>query len=340
MQKLKFIIILLYSLGILTQCKPQSEIVNKINGLSFVASRDTIQQSHVEPVLKMHANWVSIMPFGFMKNINSPELHYNHPRQWYGERMAGVRQSIAMMHKYGIKVMLKPQIWIGNGDFTGNISMISEEDWQAYEEQYKKMILDYAEVAEGTNAEIFCLGTELNAFVEERPNFWEDLNLSVQEVYSGQFTYAENWDNIDNVPFWSDLDFIGVDAYFPISEQKMPNLADVKNRWEILNRQLKLLSEAHQQPILFTEFGYRSIDFAGKEPWDSRRIEGQINEDAQAVLLQAVFESVWGKDWFAGGFLWKWFHAPEKYKNWQNNRFSVYGKRAQKIVSDIYLRYN
>jgi hypothetical protein len=330
----------MYSLGILIQCKPQSEIVNKINGLSFVASRDTIQQKHIEPVLKMHANWVSIMPFGFMKNVDSPELHYNHPNQWYGERMAGVRQSIAMMHKSGIKVMLKPQIWIGNGDFTGYILMRSEEDWQIFEGQYQTMVLDFAKVAEEMNVEILSIGTELNAFVEERPHFWEELILSVQEVYSGQLTYAENWDKIDNVPFWSDLDFIGVDAYFPVSEQKTANLAEVKNRWKILNRQLKLWSEAHQQPILFTEFGYRSIDFAGKEPWDSRRIEGQINEEAQAVLLQALFESVWDKDWFAGGFLWKWFHEPDEYKVWQENRFSVFTKKAQKIVSDNFLKYN
>ncbi len=324
----------------LTQCKPQSEMLNKINGLSFVASRDTLQQKHIKPVLKMQANWVSIMPFGFMERLDSPQLLYNHPKQWYGERIEGTEQSIQMMNKNGIKVMLKPQIWIGHGDFTGHILMTTEEDWQVFEDQYKKMMLAFAEVAEEMNVDIFCIGTELNSFVQSRPKFWTDLILSVKQIYSGQLTYAENWDKIEQVPFWSELNLIGVDAYFPISDEKTPKLDEVKSRWEVLNLQLKSLSEVHERPILFTEFGYRSIDFAGKEPWDSKRVDGQINEEAQAILLQGLIESLWDKSWFAGGFLWKWFHEPEKYKDWQENRFSVYGKEGQNIIEEYYKNFS
>jgi hypothetical protein len=276
------------------------------------------------------------MPFAFMRSIDADTLYYNNENQWYGEREEGVRQSIEMMHKNKIKVMLKPQIWIGNGDFTGHLDMNSEEDWQNFEQQYKEMILKFAKIAEETQTEMYCLGTELNSFVTKRPQFWEDLITSIKQIYSGHLTYAENWDKIGNVPFWSSLDYIGVDAYFPVSEAKTPDLEFIKLKWESINGQLKSLSETNQVPILFTEFGYRSIDFAGKEPWNSNRVEGMVNERAQAILLQALMESLWSRDWFAGGFLWKWFHEPDKYKDWQENRFSIYEKEAEEVIRHHY----
>jgi len=312
----------------------------KINGLSFVASRDTITQRHIEPLKSVYANWVSIMPFGFMNNLNSTKLYYNHPQQWYGERLDGVEQSIEIMHKNNIKVMLKPQIWIRKGEFTGYIEMLSEEDWASFESNYKGMILKFAEVAEQKKVEMFCIGTELNKFVTQRPEFWRSLIASVKKKYTGKITYAENWDKIKSVSFWSELDFIGVDAYFPISDEKTPGSETINSAWKTINSNLKELSDIHQIPVLFTEFGYRSADFAGKEPWNSEKLEGQINQKAQVILLQGLFDNVWSKDWFAGGFLWKWFHDPKNIMKWQENRFSVHGKKAEKVLTSNYEKYS
>lgn len=43
---------------------------------------------------------------------------------------------------------------------------------------------------------------------------------------------------------------------------------------------LKTLSKNHDKPIIFIEFGYRSIDFSGRQPWHSKREEGHVNEEA------------------------------------------------------------
>lgn len=317
-----------------SNCKPKKQ--TKINGISFVASRDSIVVRDIQPLKKLNANWLSIMPFGFLRQKNSPKLYYNIDRQWYGERYDGVKQYIELIHKNNIKVMLKPQIWIGDGDFTGFIDMKTESDWQAFEKQYANMILLYAQLAEDTQTAMFCLGTELHNFVIKRPDFWHRLIKDIKAIYSGQLTYAENWDKIDNVPFWNQLDYIGVDAYFPISEAQTPTLEAVKTAWQPISKNLSVLSENHQVPILFTEFGYRSIDYAGKTPWESNRINGQINEQAQAVLLQGLMESLWDKPWFAGGFLWKWFHHHDKPSERHANRFSIQHKQAEAVVRHVY----
>ncbi len=317
-------------------CFSQKEKTQKINGVSFVASRDTISTKHIAPVKNVNAKWASIMPYGIMRSKDNPELHYNTERHWYGERYNGSKHSIELMHKHGIKVMLKPQVWIAKGDFTGEITMTSEEDWKTFEHNYEDMMLLYAQLAQETHTELYCIGTELNSFVSKRPEFWNNLILKIRKVYKGELTYAENWDKINNVPFWEDVDHIGVDAYFPISEAKTPPVQEVKKSWVTINEQLEQLSKNNNKPILFTEFGYRSIDYAGKTPWDAKDIEGQVNQDAQLHLIQGLIESVWHKPWFSGGFLWKWFHNPEDLSEMHDNRFCVHGKKAEELLKHWY----
>lgn len=335
----KVFFVVCFVVCLLSSCKPQNSFHSKINGLSFVASNDSIQQQHIKPILEMNANWVSIMPFAFMESLDDRDLHYNDSRQWFGERVEGVKQNIKMMHLNGIKVMLKPQIWIGRGEFTGYISMKNEKDWKMFEQNYRDMILLYAKLAQEIQVEMFCIGTELSNFVSKRPEFWRSLILSVKEVYSGELTYAENWDKIDKVPFWSDVDYIGVDAYFPVSEEKTSTLKGLKTSWQPILQNLEALSNTQNKPILFTEFGYRSINYAGKQPWDSSRIDGQYNETNQDILLKGLFENIWDRPWFAGGFLWKWFHNSNRHSNLQNNRFNVQNKKAESSVRNYYAKF-
>ena len=62
------------------------------------------------------------------------------------------------------------------------------------ETSYKDYILTYAKAAEELNAEMLCIGTELEQFVIERPNFWKKLIREIRNVYKGKLTYAANWD--------------------------------------------------------------------------------------------------------------------------------------------------
>ena len=119
--------------------------------------------------------------------------------------------------------MVKPQIWISNGAFTGNMSMPTKEDWEKFESSYEEFILLFAQMAEETQSDIFCIGTELKTFINERPEFWVNLIRKVKKVYHGNLTYAANWDEYAKTPFWSQLDYIGVNAYFPLCEKENPS---------------------------------------------------------------------------------------------------------------------
>lgn len=317
-------------------CSSQPE---KINGVSFVASGEAINDSHVKPVTRINANYVAIMPFGFIKNLEHPEIVFNTKRQWFGETKKGTKQYIEILRKKHIKIMLKPQIWIWHGEFTGYLEMKSEANWKTLENSYSKFILENAQLAKEVNAEIFCIGTELEKFIENRPNYWSNLIAEIKKIYKGKLTYAANWDEFKHTPFWSDLDFIGVDAYFPVSDSKTPTIAEAAEGWKVHKPVIEHVSNTFKKPILFTEFGYRSVDYSGKEPWKSDRSMNQVNLEAQTNTTKALFETFWKEDWFAGGFIWKWFINHDEVGGVNNSQFTPQNKPVEDLIRKQYLNF-
>lgn len=320
-------------------CSSTIDNSNKINGVSFVASQNRIDDKDVEPLITLNSNYASVMPFGFIKELAHPEIIFNNERQWFGETEEGVKQYIETLHQRQIKVMMKPQIWVWRGEFTGFIKMAHEEDWKALEDAYSNFILTYAKVAQDVDIEIFCIGTELESFIDARPTYWSALILEIRKIYKGKLTYAANWNEYNRTPFWSAMDYIGIDAYFPLNDAKTPSLEECKQGWTAYKKNLKTFSEAHQIPVLFTEYGYRSVDYAAKAPWDADREMTNVNLNAQSNALKSLFEEIWDEDWFAGGFIWKWFHDHNKAGGEKDSQFTPQNKPAENIIKDYYGKY-
>lgn len=312
---------------------------SKINGVSYVASRDSITIKNIKPVLRINANYGSVMPFGFIRDLSHPEIQYNSSRQWFGETKVGVKQYINELKKEDIYIMMKPQIWVWRGEFTGDINMNTEEDWKYLENSYSMYILDYAKLAQDTNVDIFCIGTELKNFIDKRPIYWMRLISEIKKVYKGKLTYAANWNEYNKTPFWKELDYIGVDGYFPVSNLKTPTVEDCKNGLKDWKIEMKGIYDKFKKPVLFTEFGYRSTDFTGKEPWRSDREMTVVNLTAQNNATQAFLETFWNEDWVAGGFIWKWFHDNESVGGKNNSMFTPQNKPVEAIIKKIYSEY-
>lgn len=331
---LRILCVILFCLTM--SCGSGDKRTPKINGVSFVASRDSIADHHVAPVVDLNANYAAVMPFGFIGDIAHPEIVFNNDRQWFGETVEGVAQYVETLHEQQLMVMVKPQLWVRHGVYTGFIKMTNEADWKLLETTYSKFILTYAKVARDVNAQIFCIGTELEGFIEERPDYWHQLIREIKAVYKGKLTYAANWDEYERTPFWGDLDYIGIDAYFPISASKTPSVEACRDGWKDHKKTLKLFSERFKKPVLFAEFGYRSVDYAAKEPWKADRNMTQVNMEAQSNALQALFEEVWEEEWFAGGFVWKWFHDYEHAGGISDSQYTPQNKPAERVIKAFY----
>jgi len=311
----------------------------KINGISFVAAGIPVTDEHVNPVIELNANFAAIMPFGFIKDLKNPEIIYNTDRQWFGETRAGTLQYAKSLQAKDIKIMIKPHIWIWNGKFTGYMKMKTEADWLKLETSYSSYILDNAHLAEDINAEIFCIGTELEQFVANRPQFWNKLINKIKKIYKGKLTYAANWDEYKRTPFWSQLDYIGIDAYFPVSDNKTPTVENCMEGWKVHKSSIKELYDHYKKPVLFTEYGYRSVNYAGKEPWVSDRSLTVVNLEAQNNTTTALFNTFWKEQWFAGGFIWKWFIAHDVVGGNDDSQFTPQNKPVEKIIKSHFEKH-
>ena len=311
----------------------ESETV--INGITFVATSNPIDSTAIKPLkTKYNANHAAVIPYAMMRDLSNPEIIFDSERQWWGEKTEGATKTIQMMQDLGINVMLKPQIWIWHGEYTGHIKLTTEEQWQQLETGYERYIMAYAQLAQDTQVSLFCVGTELESFVAARPAYWNKLIAKIKAVYKGKLTYASNWDSYALVPFWEQLDYIGVDAYFPMCDLKTPSVVNVQASWKKWKAGMSSLSRKRNKPILFTEYGYISADYAGVQPWKDAKEEHEINEEAQRILLETMYEEVWNEDWFAGGYLWK--HHTEFGRRGLEKQFTTQDKIAETTVKKQY----
>lgn len=308
-------------------------VENKINGVSYTAMPYAVDSSNFQSVVDIHANWVAIMPFGFIRN-NSSEVIYNTQHQWYGETFEGTKNYINSAKQKGLKVLLKPHLWIWN-QWVGDLTFASTNDWENFASTYSQYILDYAKIADSLHVDMFSVGVELRNVAKNKPEIFEEIIDSVRNVYSGKLTYSANWDNYKNIPFWNKLDYIGIDAYFPLTELKSPTYTDYFNGWKSIKTDLKEYSIKYNKPVLFTEFGYRNIDYNGKEPWNDKE-NGSNNVTNQSNALQALYCNFWNESWFAGGFLWKWFPHHSEVGGAQDNQFTPQNKPAENIIKQVY----
>ncbi len=303
-------------------------------GVNLVGTSEIQKPTAFDHLEKISANSVAIVPFAYGKTT-SGHLTIHTDWQWWGESIDGSKSLASMAKSKGLHVMIKPQIWFDWGTFTGDVKFDSEEKWVRFERGYEEYMLAHAQNAEEVKADILCIGTELKEFVINRPEFWNQLIQKVQSIYSGKLTYAGNWDSYKLLSFWNQLDYIGVDAYFPISKSSTPTVNEVISGWKEHTEELRSISKKWNKKILFCEYGYRSTSYTAKEPWDSGK-GGDINMEAQKNCYEGTFQSIWQEDFMAGGFLWKWYPNYQKYGGKSCNRFTPQNKPAESTIRTYY----
>lgn len=310
---------------------------NKINGLTFVAPPRPFSENPMPPITSIGANWIAVIPYAFTRQ-GVPDVRYSeNGKQWWGERPVGIRESVRLAHEAGIKVMLKPQVWVPRG-WTGNLNFPTDSSWTLWENGYERYILRFAALADSIGAEMFCIGTEFRISIERRPQFWTALIQKIKAVYHGKLTYSSNWDDWDKVPFWSELDYIGLGGYFPLVDADLPTVDALKKAWKPINHRLQAFSKQHNKPILFTEWGYLSVDGCGWRNWElEKKIKMcNINHQAQANCMEAMLATFHQEPWWAGSFLWKWFPNMHGHEGYPERDYTPQGKIAEETLKKWY----
>lgn len=229
---------------------------------------------------------------------------------------SSVLEPLRMAKESGVSVMLIPHIgyWGSGFDWRGDIRFDDEQAWSRFFEQYTAFIVHQAELAQRGGAAMFCVGIEYKA-TSHREADWRKVIAAVREVFKGPITYAANWDEYEKVKFWDALDYIGIQAYFPISTDESPDDDALRKGWQKVLRSVEAFAKQHDRPVIFTELGYSRASTAASEPWLSEPRRSGDNPHGEALKLQCMrvaLPLVEASPRVHGVFLWKWFPSTRE----------------------------
>jgi hypothetical protein len=283
---------------------------------------------------------LTLVSFGWQEAADTPTIRTDTSDGWYSESHRGIRTLARQADSLGMDVILKPHLWVGGYDETQSRSDIgfgTEAGWERWEADYRAFLMLYARLAERVEADVLVLGTELTRSARERPAFWRGLADSVRTVYDGDLTYAANWHRAyEEVRFWDALDYVGVQAYFPLTDTKTPALDTLRAAWRTHRQALARIHERTGQPVLLTEVGYRSAPTTAAAPWRWPEQEAVPPDTAlQAQCYRAFFSTMAPAPWLKGAILWKW-HPPSEVE--RATGFTPQGKAAEAVIRRWFTR--
>lgn len=275
---------------------------------------------------------IALLTTWFQKDPKSIEIRPQSPKGGQTPTDEALGHTINVAHSLGMRVMLKPHVDVDDGTYRGEVYPPD-----AWFESYEKFILHYARLAQKYNCEMFAVGTELKgATTWEQGKRWRRLIGKIRSVYKGPLTYAANWDEYDTIGFWDDLDYIGIDAYFPLTNKFNPTLKDLIAGWEESAGKIEDWRSRQNldKPVLFTEIGYPSVDGAGMQPWIG--LTNVKDRQEQADCIEAAFQVLTKKPWFRGFYWWHYFPVDKPL----TEDLTLKGKLAEDVFSTWYKKIN
>jgi len=241
-----------------------------------------------------------------------------------------IRQLIQTAKECGLRVLIMPTIFLrnpGEGAWRGTIQ---PEDPEAWMDSYRRRCLGYAKLAQEEHADYFCIGSELTS-MEQYTGFWRDLIQRTRAVFSGRLLYSANWNGLDGIGFWEDLDYAGLNGYFNLNPKKRPDtdLETVSGVWRWNIPRLSEWQKKTGKKLIFTEVGYRSVRGALQQPWNYH-LKGEAAPEEQARGYRAFIGAWDGIDFLRGVYFYDWSGAG----GLQDTDYTPRGKPAENIVRE------
>jgi hypothetical protein len=277
------------------------------------------------------ATAVAIVPYAFTRAPGEPAVRY----RGTDESDARLARTFAQARRLGLRTMLKPQLW-SPGIFTGDITFANDADFARWFADYRRWMLHQARLAALERADLLVIGTELGGMTRKPSEAaaWRGLIRDVRRVYSGPLTYAANWaGDFELLPFWGDLDYLGLNMYYPLAgpgETPSPTSPRVRE----LRAKLAALARQHGKPVVFTEVGYAASAAAAVEPW--KEDNAPPDPAMQARCYEVVFNAFYREPWLDGLFWWKW--PSHGRGSLHDDSFNPLGKPALQVLERWYGR--
>lgn len=170
-----------------------------------------------------------------------------------------------------------------------------------------------ATFAEDQGVELLVIGSGLDS-TEHREDHWKSLIQRLRKRYRGLLVYGASSKKLQQpgtnpayLPSWqtSDLDYIGVDGYLPLSNSPgVCSVEELVQHWKQWTDKMARWSRIYNKKVLLTQMGYPSREDAAMNP---QHAHGVLSLEAQTNCYEAAIKTFYQKhDWFAGMFWWYW----------------------------------
>ncbi|MFT5354575.1 MAG: hypothetical protein ACI9KE_001782 [Polyangiales bacterium] len=296
-------------------------------GLGYGTEASDVLLAHLAA---MGANWVSITPFGRVWDLNSTHIDMDFEAA-YEENRVAVRRVIAQAHAHGLQVLLIPHLWVETGGWRGEME---PTNWPDYQESYRSFVRAWARDGEMAGADALSIGVECKSWSGRFGGFWTSFIADLREDFSGLLTYSANWDEAEDVLFWDQLDFVGINAFYPLADHDDASDEEYLEGARQIVPTVEALADVLMMPVVFVEVGYTTRSNAAVEPWlwPDGMENVVVDEREQARGLDAVFRAFLPQDFFAGFFIWRYYahlHDISQESEWG---FSPHGKMAERVL--------
>jgi hypothetical protein len=260
----------------------------------------------LEEQASLGANSVALVPYSYMSSPRKPSFIPLMTRAGT-ETDEGIIFDHYYSQRLGMQTLLKPQIWLGGGSWPGDVAMENEADWQSFFDYYYRWMRHYALLAEIHEIDMLCVGVEFANATLQQGARWEQLISKLRGVYSGPMTYAANWGKeFEQLDFWDQLDFIGLNCYYPLSKKDQPGEQELSAAFTAVIEKAASISKQYDRPLVFTEIGFTSTT----TPWINPHKDGRQQKydgNTQKLCYEIVMEQLRKEqDWCQGILWWKY----------------------------------
>lgn len=292
----------------------------------------------LDEAVRLGATWISLTPFGRAWDLKATGIDKSFELPLL-ENQRGMRKAIKQAHARGLRVQLVPHLWVESGGWRAEIDPETEEGWRRFAESYRSYVLTWARFAQAEHVDMLAVGVELRSWVTttHAPTFFPVLR-DVRAAYSGLLTYAANWDDADQTVIWSELDVIGINAFYPLTERAAASDAELERGGLEVAKKVKALAEMWQRPVVFNEFGYTARPDPALRPWEwPDRMSGvKVDARAQAAAYRGLLSGVLHEPTLAGGFVWRLYADPDDLSQEAEWGFSPRGREAELWLRDAF----
>ncbi|MES1183099.1 MAG: hypothetical protein ABUL60_04755 [Myxococcales bacterium] len=292
----------------------------------------------LDEAVRLGATWISLTPFGRAWDLQATGVDKTFELP-LADNQRGLRKAIKQAHARGLKVMLVPHLWVESGGWRGELDPATAEGWQRFAESYRAYVLTWAHFAQSARVDMLAAGVELRSWLTttHAPSFFPILR-DIRAAYSGLLTYAANWDDVDQTVILSELDVIGINAFYPLTEKPNASEAELVNGGLEVAKKVKELAERWQKPVMFNEFGYTARTDPALRPWEwPDRMSGvQVDARAQAAAYRGLLFGMLQARELVGGFVWRLYADPDDLSQEAEWGFSPRGRAAELYLRDAF----